>query len=161
MAWDVKLKFVDYFSNAVSRTITLSDGAAPTNDASGYTSALAAAASLATAAAVISKANVYVQSVSWNYELEVLPATNECAVRNVLQCSFDLDGKEQKGKLSIPCPDVAVVLDSNRQVDLVAVRNSDFIQFILDGDAVISDGDTATWLRDANIISQRGTIESE
>lgn len=161
MAWKVKVDFVDYYTNKVPRTYTIPEADAP-NDGTGYTYAQTSATAIVSAAAAISEANVYLNSIFWQSEgTEYLPATAHCAVRNIIDMSFDLDGKVQKGRISVPCPDPAVVLDSNRQVDLVDVRNTALVQMFLDGELLLSDGDTATWMRDANILSQRGKIETE
>ena len=159
--WKAKISYVDYFSNRTTRTYNINPTGIGTNDGAGYTNALAMANTLVTQAGAVSLANTYLDSVFWETENTYLPASSVCAVTNVLSLSFDLNGKIQKGRATIPCPDHAVVLDSNRQVDLVAVRASDLVQSFLDASLVISDGDEATWMRDANIISVRGKIETE
>lgn len=159
--WKVKLNFTDYFTNTVQREYSLDPGGLSANDGATYTSALAAAAAMATEVQLLSEAVVTVHSVYWDGDAVLLPSNLDCKVKNVLSMSFDLAGKAQKGRVTIPCPLNSAILDSNRQIDLVAIRNSDFVQRFLDGSLVISDGDTASWLRDANLISLKGNIETE
>lgn len=157
--WTIRLGFTDYFSNTVYRNYQMASGA---NDGTGYTAALTFAETVRTAAETLSRATVTTHSVFWVTPASPpLPPSAECAVKNVLSVSFDLNGKIQKGRITLPCPNVAEVLDSNRQVDLPVLRASDFILLFLDGDILLSDGDTADWMRDADILSQRGKIETE
>ena len=162
MAWKVVLDFVDYFRNVSPRTLTLDSSVASANDGESYSDALAYAGTLATAAAAISDCDVYVNSVYWKSAASAYDAASvESEVKKVLKVKFDLIGKTQKGGITIPSPDYSVVLDANRHVDQVAVRNSDFIQAFLDGQIRISDGDLAEWMNDADIVTLKGNIETE
>lgn len=161
--WKFKIDYVDYFRNVVNRTYTLASSVASTNDGTGYATALAYANSMVTAAGAISDCDTYLNSVFWvpNDESAYPASDNPGNVRNVLSVTFDLVDKTQKGRLTIPNPDPAVVLDANRNVDLVDVRATNFIAAFLDGDLTISDGDVAEWMSDADIISLKGKIETE
>ena len=162
MAWKFTLNYVDYFRNIVPRTYTLASSVVSTNDGDGYDAAAAYAASMVTAAAAISNCDVYLGGVFWKANATAPAAASaEGNVRNVLSMSFDLDGKVQRGRITVPNPTNSVVLDSNRNVNLVAVRATTFVQAFLDGDLLISDGDVADWMADADIISLRGKIETE
>jgi len=162
MAWKFDLTYVDFYRNTSKRTHTISAGAAGSNDGAGYEDAQAVAGNALVGAQALSLCDVYISNIYYATPGDAYPAASAlCKVKDVISLRFDLDGKSQVGRQTVPGPDNAIVLDVNRQVNHVGVRANALVAMFIAGTLLISDGDVATWLRDADIMSLKGPVETE
>lgn len=159
MAWEFGLTYVDYDGNRSTTNHTVSGAIAGGNDGAEYDLALSEANGALAFAQAHSLANVYLSGPTFNRE-NVLARSNDISAKNAIRLKvvFDLDGKTQKGRMTIPAPDETLVRGTDRKVNNTTVSNLGLVNMYLTGNLVVSDGDTADFVSDADIISTRGLV---
>lgn len=157
------LVYVDYSypSNSPARVKhTVANSVAPANTGANYDNAAAVMATALSNAQDASLANVYAENLRWRSSTAYVASSDIAANANTqLSVQFGLTGKKQTAKYAIPAIDETLVRGADRRVDNSLVAGLDLIVEIIGGDYVVSDGDTVTGVRDADLVTVKGRYQ--
>lgn len=159
MAWEFGLVYVDYDGNRSTTNHVVAGAIAGGNDGAEYDLALSEANDALAFAQAHSLSDVYLVGPTFNRNNVYLKSSDIDAKNAVkLKVVFDLDGKTQKGRISIPGIQETLVRGTDRKVNNATVAALGLVNMYLNGNLVLSDGDEATFVNDADIITTRSLV---